>query len=233
MSKIKYEASINQPKPRRITPLKARSYAFIVYDEVQFFYARRELLERRIPFYVSPLHIPANNKWHEDEESKPHWHFMILMPVGEQITFKTVDTISHDISGASHPVQVSSISRYARYLTHLDDPDKQQFTETVQEFCGVDSYADVISRGQGDEFDCVEIIDVIETYDCRTLPDLIVACRTFNPDFVKHVIKHTYFFNTYMRDRKYAMCKSEKEWIPEQPIYNPYEKYSLEKEFTK
>lgn len=118
---------------------RTRNYATVVYPES----APPDWLvlagELKIPCFVSPLHDRDINP--TGEPKKPHHHVMIMfdsVKTGEQAA-----EVFEWIGGVGCEV-VQSIRGYARYLCHLDNPDKAQYSiDDVRCFGGSD-YADII-----------------------------------------------------------------------------------------
>lgn len=83
--------------------------------------------------FVSPLHTDINP---DDTEKKPHRH-VLLMFEGKK-SFNQVNEICKSLN-APHPQYVQSKSGMARYLCHLDNPEKKQYRpEEVINLSGAD-----------------------------------------------------------------------------------------------
>lgn len=74
-----------------------------------------------VPGFVSPLHTDVNP---DETVKKPHRH-VLLMFEGKK-SFKQVNEICGMLN-APHPQYVQSKAGMARYLCHLDNPEKQQY----------------------------------------------------------------------------------------------------------
>lgn len=88
-----------------------------------------------VPCFISPLHDkdvdPVLN-----QPKKPHYHVMVMFE-GKK-SMDQVRKIFADICGVGCEV-VNSIRGYARYLCHMDNPEKAQYsTEDVRAFAGAD-----------------------------------------------------------------------------------------------
>lgn len=83
----------------------------------------------------------------EDRTKKAHVHLMLINqsgPISYKNAFKYTDAL-----GGVGCQYVDTISGYARYLTHMDDPDKYQYDfNDVLEFGGV-RYRDAIKFADG------------------------------------------------------------------------------------
>lgn len=119
--------------------VRFRNFATVVYPDSAPEDWISILSEKCVPCFISPLHDSDKNPTGEDK--KPHWHVMIMFD-----NVKTMDQASSlfdDIGGVGCEV-IQSVRGYARYLCHLDNPDKAQYdVEKVQSFGGAD-YTSVI-----------------------------------------------------------------------------------------
>ena len=136
---------------KNMTDLKGRVWAFVLYPEscIDYLDMIYYLEKLGIPMAISPLHIPAKNEIPE-EEKKEHYH--ILMYFDGQKTQKNLRYLL-DMSSTSYDrkyfdwsllidknnlckkraeypyfIKVNNLSNYFRYLIHLDQPRKQQFS---------------------------------------------------------------------------------------------------------
>ena len=89
--------------------------------------------------FVSPLHTDTNP---DETEKKPHRHVFLIFDGVK--SFEQVKAIS-DRLNAPHPQYVQSKSGMARYLCHLDNPEKNQYKpEDVISLGGLD-YLDTVA----------------------------------------------------------------------------------------
>ena len=118
---------------------RTRNFATVVYPESAPEGWFDILVEHKIPAFVSPLHDKDINPG--GETKKPHYHVMIMfdgVKTVEQATdiFKTIGGVGWEI--------VKSLRGYARYLCHLDNPEKAQYsTDDVLSLCGADYFGTI------------------------------------------------------------------------------------------
>ncbi len=113
---------------------RTRNYATVVYPESAPADWVEVLSQEHIPVFVSPLHDMDVNP--TGEAKKPHYHVMIMFDSVK--TPEQAKAIFDKIGGVGLEV-VQSIRGYARYLCHLDNPEKAQYaTEFVRCFGGAD-----------------------------------------------------------------------------------------------
>ena len=121
------------------TDTRRRNFATVVYPESAPEDWQTILQEQFIPAFISPLHDKDINP--TGEPKKPHYHVMIMFE-GKKSREQAVE-VFEKIGGVGSEV-VNSVRGYARYLCHLDNPEKAQYNiDEVRCICGSD-YAGVI-----------------------------------------------------------------------------------------
>lgn len=101
---------------------KFRYAAFLVYPESAPAGWMDELKASHGMFAISPLHEP------DKDESKPHYHVLYKHP-GPGTLNAMRAAIPADVPANGYVEPVSNGRGYMRYLIHLDDPEKQQFSD--------------------------------------------------------------------------------------------------------
>lgn len=155
---------------------RKRVFATIVYPESAPSDWLQILEDTHIPSFVSPLHDMDFNG--DGEMKKPHYHVMVFYD-----SVKTREQVSNDIFDKIGGVGFEHISTnrgYARYLCHLDNPEKAQYkTEDVKCFCGAD-YLGEISLPSDKYIIIDEIIAYCKKNDITQYCDIVDYAREFN-----------------------------------------------------
>lgn len=159
---------------------RTRNYATVVYPESAPDEWQNILAEHFVPAFISPLHDKDLNA--TGEQKKPHYHVMIMFD-----GVKTKDqakSIFDSIGGVGCEV-VQSLRGYARYLCHLDNPDKAQYkTEDVRCLCGAD-YVAVIGLAL-DKYKAIgEMTDWCEENGIVAFSDLFLYARMERYDWFR------------------------------------------------
>lgn len=116
-----------------------RNWATVIYPESAYDNWLDYLRELKSPVFVSPLHDKDTNP--DGEKKKEHYH--ILFTFEGKKSQEQIKEITEKI-GAVGQEPVNSLRGYARYLCHLDNPEKYQYSENdIQCFGGAD-YGSVI-----------------------------------------------------------------------------------------
>ena len=104
------------------TTKRTRNYATVVYPDSAPENWQEKLADYYVPAFISPLHDLDLNPF--GEPKKPHYHVMIMFDSVK--TIEQAKEILSDIGGVGVEI-VNSVRGYARYLCHLDNPEKIQY----------------------------------------------------------------------------------------------------------
>lgn len=151
---------------------RTRNFASVVYPESAPANWLEILAEAKIPALVSPLHDRDVNP--DGEVKKAHYHVLILFEGVK--TSEQAKEVFDTIGGVGLEV-VQSIRGYARYLCHLDNPDKYQYEQgDVHQFGGAD-YVSIIGLATDRYKAIAEMIDFCHDYDIDEFSDLLEYAR--------------------------------------------------------
>ena len=154
---------------------RTRNYATVVYPESAPANWLETLSEMRIPAFVSPLHNVDVNPG--GEVKKEHFHVLIMF---DSVKTKAQARETFDQIGGVGCETVNSIRGYARYLCHLDNPEKAQYsTEDVTQLAGAD-YIATISLASDRYAAIGEMMDFIDRHQVRSYAELMRYARDFN-----------------------------------------------------
>lgn len=116
-----------------------RNFATVVYPESAPVDWLSALADCLVPAFVSPLHDQDVNP--TGEAKKAHFHVLFCFEGVKRVD--QVKPLFESFGGVGCEI-VQSLRGYARYLCHLDNPDKHQYNpDDVLCFCGAD-YASAI-----------------------------------------------------------------------------------------
>ena len=192
MSKIEKE----QPKDGRI-----RTWALIVYPESAPDDWQTIIANEHTPALISPLHDKDVNA--DGEPKKPHWH-VLLMYSGKK-SRKQIDELAERLH-APHPQPVSDKRGYARYLCHIDNPEKHQYsTDDVVALGGADYLSFLegmvdIDRALG------EMIDWLDEQGIYSFAALTRYARAHRPDWFRVITSsRSYFLSQYCKSKQWEI----------------------------
>ena len=164
---------------------RTRNFATVVYPESAPENWMDILSDFHIPAFVSPLHQFDVNPSGDVKKS----HFHVLLMFDSLKTPSQAKEIFSAFSGVGCEI-VNSIRGMARYLCHMDNPEKYQYNPVeVRSFGGAD-YSGVIEL----ETDRVKIIadmqDWCRSNGCVSLSDLYDYSRIHNYDWFRALATH-------------------------------------------
>lgn len=151
---------------------RTRNYATVVYPESAPAGWLSIVGELKIPCFVSPLHDSDMNP--TGEPKKPHYHVMVMF---DSVKTKEQAAEVFDLIGGIGCEVVQSARGYARYLCHLDNPDKAQYSvDGVRCFGGAD-YTDTIGLPI-DKYKAIgEMLDYLGIHSEMTYYELMLYAR--------------------------------------------------------
>lgn len=173
---------------------RTRSYACVVYPDS----APGDWLERlsdlHICALVSPLHDKDVNP--DGEIKKPHYHVLLLFESVK--TQKQADEVIKEIGGVGHE-NVGSTRGYARYLIHLDNPEKYQYNASdVKQFGGADFFA-IIHLPTDDLSMQRDIIDYIVSNHIYSYAQLVLIAKENNDDWFNLLMRNSYSIREFIK----------------------------------
>lgn len=154
--------------------VRTRNWATIVYDPLDSWLDK--LKDHNVPFFVSPLHDSDVSS--DGQPKKPHYH-VLLMFDGVK-TKQQAAEIFDTISGVGCE-RVSSLRGYARYLCHLDDMDKHQYSPNdVICYGATADYVGVIGLPT-DRYDAIaDMMDWVDREHCISYARLLRYAKANN-----------------------------------------------------
>lgn len=179
---------------------KYRYFCFEVYPESAPDDWIQILRDTHAPFAISPLHTLDEN----GEPLKPHWH--VIYRHSNPITLDCAyRNIPDDVPANGKVDPVPHPHGYQRYLIHLDDPDKQQFSGpneiTVINAFPLDLSRDY-SKAELNSFRD-QIFEFIQDYGLLEYCDLIDFLRgSGNFELLDYATTHTILYNSYLASRR-------------------------------
>ena len=183
---------------------RTRNFATVVYPESAAADWLDILCDCFVPAFVSPLHNADINP--TGEKKKEHYHVVIMFD-----SVKTVEQakeIFDKIGGVGCEI-VNSIRGYARYLCHLDNPEKAQYKqEEVKCLCGAD-YSGTIGLVT-DKYKAIgEMIDFCIEQDVYSYSELLEYCRMYKFEWFRVLCDNgTVVIKEYLKSRSWSAQKS-------------------------
>lgn len=180
---------------------RARNFATVVYPESAPADWIDILSRQFIPALVSPLHDLDKNPTGEDK--KAHYH-VILMYDAPHTNDQARDIFS--LIGGVGLERVNSIRGYARYLCHLDNPEKQQYDQgAVRCLCGAD-YAALIGLASDKYKALTEMSQFCDEYDVFSFYTLCKYASAFRTDWYRILCDNgAVYMREFLQSRKWSV----------------------------
>ena len=171
--------------------IRRKEYAFILYPESCSSDWLSVITGLQQPFFWI-LHDKDLNP--DGSPKKPHYHIMIMFdnPRSENSLRK----LSIRCGGNGHLSELISRRGYARYLCHLDNPEKHRYDSKLDlhEVCGADYKHEISSRTElrNCKINMIkEIINFIDDNQIHVYSDLIRYSAKFRSDWLELLITYT------------------------------------------
>lgn len=179
---------------------RSRTWATIVYKDSALENWQEILGELCVPCFISPYHDKDLNP--NGEPKKPHWHILFMFDgVKSKEQIKEICDKIRSV-GAEN---VSSTRGYARYLCHLDNPEKAQYDiSQVCSYGGVD-YNEIIGL-PSDKYKMLdEMMEFCDKYDVMSLYALTNYARKHREDW-KRILTDSgaFFMREWLQSRKWS-----------------------------
>lgn len=194
---------------------RSRDFAFVLYPDSVNPNWERLLADLQQPVFwiLHDKDVVLDRSTGELVPKKPHYHVQVIFD-----NPRSTDSILKLIArcgGNGYLEDLVSRRGYARYLTHLDDLEKHQYSQTeVHELCGAD-YSEVIktkSKAKTDEINMIkEIILFVNSNHIHIYADLIDYCVKVRPEWLKLLVSYNgRMIRDYIKSIAYA-CREENE----------------------
>lgn len=173
---------------------RTRNFTTVVYPESAPENWMEILQEMFIPSLVSPLHDSDINP--TGEPKKAHYHVILMFE-----NVKTVEQVKKIVEqfGGVGCEKVNSIRGVARYLCHMDNPEKFRYDERdVKQLCGVDYRALVDLASDIDEA-AEEILDYCELNQITSYAHIRRIVRESKPEWAQALRQRTLYISTILK----------------------------------
>lgn len=179
---------------------RTRNFATVVYPESAPDNWLHILEQQFCPVFISPLHDKDLNP--TGEPKKPHFH--VLFAFEGVKTIEQVRAIVELIGGVGCE-PVNSLRGYARYLCHMDNPEKARYNEEdVRTMCGAD-YTSTIGLATDKYKALGEMQDFCEQYDVISFYLLSKYARMHRPDWYRILCDcGSVYMREYLKSRQWS-----------------------------
>lgn len=180
---------------------RKRNWAFIVYPESAADDWCALLHSQLVPGYISPLHDRDLNA--DGTPKKPHYH--VILTFRGLKSYAQVEEIT-DLVHGTIPIPCKDLRAYARYLCHLDNPEKAQYEPCgVVELGGTDYLSTVKSAADTDSA-VGEMMDWCIENGCYSFYRLSNYARSERTDWFRVLTsQRTVFLVAWLKSMQWEM----------------------------
>ena len=189
---------------------RIRNFATIAYQESMSLNLLQEIDDLHIKAFVSPLHNKDVNP--DFSEKKAHYHILFMFP-----SVKSENQVREIVNklGCVGVERVHSLKAYARYLCHLDNPEKAQYSPSdVRSFGGADYSSVIVNANEERTNVVIDIITFCRDYDIYSFADLVDYACANQVDWLEYLSgRGSMFVSQYLKSRSWTYEMSYKKRI--------------------
>lgn len=188
--------------------VKKRNWAFVLYPESAPTDWREQLQKTGLPCAISPLHDRDVNA--TGDPKKSHYHVMVFYqgPTSYNVVKRLTDGLNQPI-----PQVVEQVRGYYRYLTHMDNPEKAQYSPSgITTLNGFD-IGDYVDMTKSEVTKALRaMMEYIQDNDLMEYADLMdmTMCDGVPPEWFDVAASHTLFFTGYLKSRRFRVERRER-----------------------
>lgn len=194
---------------------RTRVFATVVYPDSSgpLDEWKERLVQEHVAALISPFHDKDVNP--DGTQKKPHYHLLILFD-GVKSESQVSEMLDRVLGEDRVKVfeNVNSTRGYARYLCHLDNPEKAQYSPDDVIGVGGAVYEEYIHLPTDDYAVLDEIFEFLDEAQLYFYASFMDYCRRERRDWWKLlVMRHSYVVIQYMKSKKVEMEMNRRECI--------------------
>lgn len=193
--------TMNEKKDERI-----RNWTFILYPESAPENWRDILDEEHIQWIESPLHDKDKNA--DAQPKKPHWH--ILMLYEGKKSFEQMKELTDKLH-APIPQKTASARGMVRYMAHLDNPEKVQYSQSDIIGHGGADVAEYLKPTSSSRYQLIkEMMDFVREKNIIEMEDLLTYASNerFDDWFPLLCDNSAYIMGSMIKSRRHRSERS-------------------------
>lgn len=199
-------SSINNKSAKKVDNRK-RNFAFVLYDDSAAPDWQEELENQHVPYFYI-YHDKDKNP--DGTQKKEHYHVMIMFE-GKK-SDKQIQEFASLLGVANNKIEVvNSIRSYARYLIHMDNPERYQYDSSLVKAGGGADYQAIIGL-PSDRYKIIkEMISFCKTENVLSYSDLLEYAMVHQSDWFKVLCDNgTIVMKEYLKSREWTMQRYNK-----------------------
>lgn len=155
---------------------RGRAVAFLVYGDSSYPDWKERLRDQHVRGFISPCH--DRDLLADGSLKKEHWHVMLMFE-GKKSRVQ-IDELREAALGPDFNKELKDLinpGAYARYLVHMDDPDKAQYRKEDVICLGGADYDLATSMPGDDAVTMAKISTYVVSADITSVNQLIKSCQ--------------------------------------------------------
>jgi len=181
---------------------RTRNWTFILYPESAPPNWRDVLDDKHISWIESPLHDKDDNP--DGEQKKPHKHILLLFE-GKK-SYEQIKEITDELC-ATIPQKAASAMGLVRYMAHLDNPEKHQYSISEIIGHGGADVAEYLKPTKTVRYSLIrEMMNFVEDNDITEFIDLAEHARNerFDDWFPLLCDNSAYIMELYIKSKRHG-----------------------------
>jgi len=164
----------------------------------------RDIIDNfHIQWIESPLHDADVND--DGGEKKPHWHILLMFESVKD--YKQVKELTDKLN-APIPQKCNGVKGLVRYMAHLDNPGKQQYSTSLIIGHGGADVAELLKPSSSERYQLIgEMMDFVQIQGIIEMEDLLMYARTerFDDWFPLLCDNSAYIMGALLKSRRHRI----------------------------
>ncbi len=159
---------------------RTRNWSFLVYPESAVSDWKERIQKLFVKTLISPVHDKDINPDENNTLKKPHYHVLLMFDSVK--TYKQVTEITEELK-ATIPQIAHSPKGLARYMTHMDNPEKAQYkVEDIVALNGAD-LSELLKPSSQDRYSMIrEMLQFIDNNQIMEFEDILIYAMNYKFD---------------------------------------------------
>lgn len=175
---------------------RTRNFATVVYPDSAPADWKEKLGQLHVAAFISPLHDKDINP--NGEPKKAHYHVLVMFE-GPKDYDTQVKPIFDEIGAVGREI-VNSARGYARYLCHLDNPEKAPYSPSEVVCMGGADYYGVVTLPTDDLKIITEIKKFCRENEIYSLAEIIDIAESLHPEWYSTIVmSRCYVIDKYIK----------------------------------
>lgn len=175
---------------------RTRNFATVVYPDSAPADWKEKLDQLHVAAFISPLHDKDVNP--NGELKKAHYHVLVMFE-GPKDYDTQVKPIFDEIGAVGREI-VNSARGYARYLCHLDNPEKATYSPSEVLCMGGSDYYGVVTLPTDDLKVITEIKRFCRENEIYSLAEIIDIAESLHPEWYSTIVmSRCYVIDKYIK----------------------------------